>query len=188
MVVAIDEYGSRRVYTVDDSSGINMECLVVVPSVKPPDANTKADIAALAVVPAPAEIPGVPPGLDVGHVVLVKGALSIFRDQKQIKVDQIVLLRSTDEEVKFWEKIKQFRTVLSEPWYLDRKSVRGCRREAEGSFDDDRNAKKRKRTALEARDAKANATREKGPTGLKKRVKTTTDRVPRRGKYDALGL
>lgn len=136
IVVAIDEYPGRRIYTVDDSSGVCIECLVDVP---------RADAALTAAVsgakvdsknlgkaeltpPAPKRV--VPDEVDVGTLIDVKGGLSLFRGYKQIKILKATILRSTEQEVFFWEKIREFRhDVLAEPWQLTDKEVRRCRKE-----------------------------------------------------------
>ena len=179
-------------YTVDDSSGTNIECLITVPVVKAPDAldgKAKATAAAAAAAAEAAnQQSGIPPGLDVGHVVLVKGGLSTFRDHMQIKVEKMILLRSTEEEVNFWEKIQQFRDdVLAHPWNLDRKTVRMCKREAEGILDEDREARKRKKDR-ETRSPRPTAPRTAIITGLEKRTRPRMVHVPTEGKYEALGL
>ncbi|RDA88085.1 hypothetical protein CP532_5291 [Ophiocordyceps camponoti-leonardi (nom. inval.)] len=108
VVVAVDDFASRRVYTVDDSSGA---CIEALPSEHGRDDN-----------------------IDVGSVVDVKGCLSLFRDEKQIKIERIKRLRTTADELVLWEKRAKFRhEVLDRPWVLDRAEIRRCRKEAERS-------------------------------------------------------
>ncbi|KAJ4424891.1 hypothetical protein N0V82_000394 [Gnomoniopsis sp. IMI 355080] len=138
IVVAVDEYPGRRIYTVDDSSGACIECLVDVPradaaltaavAVAKLDSmsNTKAGLA----TSAPRSV--VPEEVDVGSIIDVKGGLSLFRGNKQIKILKATILRSTEQEVAFWEKTQKFRRdVLERPWKLTDKEVRRCRKEAE---------------------------------------------------------
>lgn len=119
MVVAVDEFPHRRIYTIDDSDGLCIECV--------------ADISKLEshepAKPAPATVPK---DVDVGSVVDVKGGLALFRGNKQIKIEKMTVLRSTDEEVVLWEKAMQFMVdVLDKPWKLTDREVRRCRKEAE---------------------------------------------------------
>ncbi|RCI16179.1 hypothetical protein L249_2753 [Ophiocordyceps polyrhachis-furcata BCC 54312] len=108
VVVAVDDFASRRVYTVDDSSGACIEAL--------PSEHGRDD------------------GIDVGSVVDVKGCLSLFRDEKQIKIERIKRLRTTADELVLWEKRAKFRRdVLDRPWVLERAEIRRCRKEAERS-------------------------------------------------------
>lgn len=119
MVVAVDEFPHRRVYTVDDSDGLCIECVADVPK---PDSHD----------PSRSTTTIVPKDVDVGSVVDVKGGLALFRGNKQIKIEKMTVLRSTDEEVVLWEKARQFRgDVLDKPWKLTDRQIRRCRKEAE---------------------------------------------------------
>lgn len=119
MVVAVDEFPHRRIYTVDDSDGLCIECIADVPKPDPHN-HSKATTAT------------VPKDVDVGTVVDVKGGLALFRGNKQIKIEKMVVLRSTDDEVVLWGKARQFRgDVLDKPWKLTDRQVRRCRKEAE---------------------------------------------------------
>lgn len=138
IVVAVDEYHGRRIYTVDDSSGVCIECLIDVPRT---DAALTATVAVTKLdskttgrpdLTAPATKRVVPEEVDVGTIIDVKGGLSLFRGNKQIKILKVTILRSTEQEVAFWEKTRKFRrNVLENPWQLTDKEVRRCRKEAE---------------------------------------------------------
>lgn len=120
MVVAVDEFPHRRIYTVDDSDGFCIECVADTPKV---DSHDPSRVTAA---------PTVPKDVDVGTVVDVKGGLALFRGNKQIKIEKMTVLRSTDEEVVLWEKARQFRgDVLDKPWKLTDREIRRCRKEAE---------------------------------------------------------
>lgn len=136
IVVAVDEYPGRRVYTVDDSSGLCIECLIDIPRPPPPAAAASTMLTEVVTTPATtAADPGtskVPDGVDVGTVVDIKGELALFRDHKQIKILKTSILRSTEHEVVFWEKLRDFRqSVLDKPWVLTDKQVRRCRKDEE---------------------------------------------------------
>lgn len=154
IVVAVDEYPGRRIFTLDDSSGVCIECTIEVPKSDAAlaaaiTANTAATSQDSAVKPdskgqalpgasrtaAPSEPPPkavVPAEVDVGTVIDVKGGLALFRGQKQIKILKATVLRCTEHEVAFWEKVAQFRRdVLEKPWQLTDKEVRRCRKDEE---------------------------------------------------------
>jgi hypothetical protein len=119
VVVAVDEFPHRRIYTVDDSDGSCIECVADVSRGDPHD-------------PSRATAPIIPKDVDVGTVVDVKGGLALFRGNRQVKVEKMTVLRSTNEEVVLWEKARQFRgDVLDKPWKLTQREVRRCRKEAE---------------------------------------------------------
>lgn len=119
MVVAVDEFPHRRIYTVDDSDGLCIECVSDVSKLDPHES-------------AKAATTTIPKDIDVGTVVDVKGGLALFRGNKQIKIEKMTVLHSTDEEVALWEKARQFRgDVLDKPWKLTDREIRRCRKEAE---------------------------------------------------------
>ncbi|KAL2119621.1 hypothetical protein VTJ04DRAFT_6582 [Mycothermus thermophilus] len=138
VVVAVDERETRHFYTIDDGSGATLECVVSLPpkagttittaaaqaqTTTTTTATTTADTTRYPTIDAP---------IDVGHVLDIKGSVGTFRENRQIRADKIVHLRSTEQEVLFWEKIAQLRReVLCKPWILDPKVVRKCRKEEE---------------------------------------------------------
>lgn len=151
IVAAVDEYPGRRIYTLDDSSGACIECTVDIPrtdtllaaavvitaSKVGPAGPAKAEpknvvsISAAAAPPPPPKAT-VPAEVDVGTVIDVKGGLTLFRGHKQIKILKAIILRSTEQEVAFWEKVEQFRRdVLEKPWRLTDREVKRCRKDEE---------------------------------------------------------
>lgn len=69
--------------------------------------------------------------VDVGSVVKIKGGISTFRDQKQVEIIKIEVLKSTDQEVKCWNEVLEFRKeVLRVPWVLSAEQEDKCRRRA----------------------------------------------------------
>lgn len=172
VVVAIDEFYGRRIYTVDDSSGTTIECVLSVPKQNANlaaitataaegsarTATPKGDKPTSAVAHATTAQDDVKPvvdgEIDVGDILLVKGNITVFRDQKQIRVHKIIHLRSTEDEVQFWKKMTEFHdTILSVPWSLSEKEVKRCRREAVGSREEDPRKHKHKRLKRRASEA-----------------------------------
>ncbi|GAP87115.2 putative ob-fold nucleic acid binding domain-containing protein [Rosellinia necatrix] len=175
VVVAIDDYRGHRVYTVDDSTGQCIECAVSSP--KPasdkttysgsgdlkradpqPAATRNATVAHAAETAASGAVAGAgtttttPPltdtDIDVGTVLDVKGRVTLFRGQKQIKIQKATPVFSTNQEVLFWDKIRDFRReALSEPWALTDREVRRCRKmhQAEAAGPEEGRRKKRAR-------------------------------------------
>jgi hypothetical protein len=222
VVVAIDEYAGRRIYTVDDSSGATIECVVNVPKQNANQAAIRATKAegnpygatakgckATAVTAETASAledkPVIDGEVDVGHILLVKGSVKVFRDAKQIQVYKIFHLRCTEDEVRFWKKMTEFHTtVLSSPWVLTDKEVRRCRREATGPTERrDREHKRKKRKAAEVDGTDLNGNRLAGKvtpapdrravtkqrvTGLERRTRRVDKTIRVEGKYSALGI
>ncbi|KXJ86328.1 hypothetical protein Micbo1qcDRAFT_140573 [Microdochium bolleyi] len=133
VVVAVDYYYGRFVYTIDDSSGQCIDCALEMPSRPAPDAAAKGQNTNLTVENGAAALVPVPPGppqseYDVGMVVIIKGSVQVFRDQKQLKIHKIQIVRSTEQEVQFWNKIRDFRNqFLARPWELSSEDLRQCR-------------------------------------------------------------
>ncbi|KAL2881870.1 endo-1,3-beta glucanase [Colletotrichum sp. CLE4] len=144
IVVAVDDFPSRRIYTVDDSSGACIECTVMTktpPSDKSatnPEANgwfTKR--------PQP-QPPADCVDVDIGTVIDIKGGLTRFREEIQIKIEKVKILRCTEDEVALWEKRTRFRNeVLLPPWVLSERQIRKCRKE--GMRDAESEERKRKK-------------------------------------------
>jgi hypothetical protein len=151
VIVAVDEFQGWMVYTLDDSSGINIQASCMAPP-KPPEiekrnagtadrvtSNTKqASDPALdqIVIAGPQELisPDGPnlTNIDVGSVVKVKGGIRIFREQKQIRLKVITILGDTNAEVKCWHDMIKFRTdVLSKPWVVTPEEEEKCRLEVD---------------------------------------------------------
>ncbi|KAI8635583.1 hypothetical protein F5Y19DRAFT_461180 [Xylariaceae sp. FL1651] len=172
VVVAIDHYFGHQVYTIDDSTGQCIECVVTIPKSIANNTNhhgigqgketercaasskntTVADVArepgTINVIP-PVSLP---PDIDIGMVLDVKGSVKLFRGQKQIKIQKVTRIQSTNQEVLFWDKIRDFRNnVLSQPWALKEKEVRRCRKLqlTEGVNSGDREKRKKKAGEME---------------------------------------
>ncbi|KAH9884082.1 hypothetical protein F4778DRAFT_575172 [Xylariomycetidae sp. FL2044] len=197
VVVAIDEYHGRRIYTVDDSTGMCIECSLAIP--KPVVSGHQKDaVNNQATGATKDDFPVAPTDIDIGIVVDVKGSITLFRNQKQIKIQKLQRIRSTDQEVHFWNKIRDFRKdVLSQPWVLDKKEVRRCKKlqQVEEGTADRRKRKERKADDLSKLRQQSRQTTD---TNNKIPLKSTkggpaTARSPGRkahvaGEYDALGL
>ncbi|KAI2628768.1 hypothetical protein GGR54DRAFT_362175 [Hypoxylon sp. NC1633] len=192
VVVAIDEFYGRRVFTVDDSTGECIECCLDIP--KPANSRHEDGAGGAAVSTAPA--PDVHPDIDVGMVVEVKGSTKLFRNQKQVKIQKLERIKSTNQEVQFWNKIRDFRRdVLSRPWILEKKEVRRCKKQHTADVEAEEKKARKKQIGHGPKD-----TVQSGRTRTK-RAETTSDvvkgepsaksragRSHTEGQYDALGL
>jgi hypothetical protein len=143
LIVAVDAFASKRIYTLDDSSGMCIECVCPAP-------RTAAEVAIAAatstvVVTKKSDKPkdAAPTGpsvtdpnvpwdeMDVGVVVKIKGGINTFRDQKQVEIIKVEILKSTDQEVRCWNEVLEFRKeVLRVPWVLTKEQEDKCRRRA----------------------------------------------------------
>ena len=121
VVVECNDFGYRRVYTVDDGSGATIEC--VMPKQAPPKGQQAATASSSSAATSTVDAPGT--------VVNIKGELKTYRNALQIHIVKLAVLRATEQEVQFWAKIQAFaQGTLYRPWVLDRQTVRACRKAA----------------------------------------------------------
>lgn len=198
VIVAIDEFSSKRCYTIDDSSGACIEALIDLPNTnnQPQNAGTY-ELAKYDTTAATTQYDH----LDVGDIIDVKGQLALFRNEKQIRVEKINVVPSTSQEVSLWEKRAAFRrNVLDKPWNLRDKQLRQCRKEAERS-DAEAELKKQRIREIASRKAgkhtsKRHATTDsadKTSAGTYRRQHVGMEEILRAaalgdGEYSALGL
>jgi len=153
VVVAIDNYIWRKIYTVDDGSGMCIECTAVPPPAAPlaPKAtlgnvnqpstsistSTKPNVTILESAKEPkvptTENPLVPWDLVTeGTIVKITGRVAAYMDTFQIQIVKVSIMRSTDEEVKWWEEARLFKVdVLGRAWVVGKREEERCRRRAE---------------------------------------------------------
>ncbi|KAJ2898013.1 Protein stn1 [Zalerion maritima] len=145
LVVAVDDYKERRIYTLDDSSGANIECVVRKPSPElegatGPNGKKLPPIPRIprpggkrepvVTIPAPSNLLK-DEEVDVGTILDIKGTISVFWE-RQITAVRMVILRTTEQEVDVWEKRNQFyEETLLKPWVLDPRVVEKLKRRAE---------------------------------------------------------
>ncbi|KAK3995909.1 hypothetical protein QBC44DRAFT_233286 [Cladorrhinum sp. PSN332] len=147
LVIAIHQFDGRRIYTIDDSSGATIDCVLNIPRSfggEGPTVGTAEWNYKVKEDTTGRKFASVDGPIDIGHVLDIKGNVDEFRDEKQVVPAKIKHLRNTQQEAQFWEKTAQLRRdVLNKPWVLDPKVVRALRREAEGK------KLKRRETGLE---------------------------------------
>jgi endo-1,3(4)-beta-glucanase len=198
LVVAIDEFTGRRVYTIDDSSGACIECTVTMPIFSGDGNATATGDAAPKKADANPPLPTDPfPDIDVGCVVDVKGGLSTFRDERQLTIEKMLVVRSTQQEVALWEKRVRFQSeVLAKPWVLRKSEIRRCRHEAERSEEAAERKRKRIKAMAGSRSTKQVSRSAEQSDERAKREPSKETRLDlrqilekgERGKYNALGL
>jgi hypothetical protein len=145
VIVAVDEFSARKVYTIDDSSGMRIECTCPAPpslpslpaspgnlNQHPVPSTSAANSKDKAKIPSIAE-PLVPwDELDVGVVVKIKGKPGQFRKMMQIEVVKADVIRSTEQEVRCWNEVSTFRKeVLNIPWVVDEEDEENLRQRAQ---------------------------------------------------------
>ncbi|KAM3431744.1 hypothetical protein MY4824_006949 [Beauveria thailandica] len=191
VIVAIDHFAGLRALTIDDSSGA---CIEVITSSAIPTSGSDGIEPAEAVAGPPAQPKAPNDHVDVGSVVDVKGALTTFRDVRQLRVEKMASIRGTAEEMRLWAKRRAFRTdVLEKPWVVPDKTLRKCRREAERSEAEMERKKQRLKAAAYVRKGdKANkrqgAVEERRSKPSKDGVEVLKALASSEGGYNTLGL
>lgn len=72
--------------------------------------------------------------IDVGSVLKIKGQITKFRDMKQVEAIKIDVIGGTEQEVKCWDEVLNFRQeVLGVPWVVSVEDEERCRWEKERS-------------------------------------------------------
>jgi hypothetical protein len=235
VIVAVDEYPGKNVYTVDDSSGMCVECVCVAPTPAPKElalgvpkhldqivALNKATASASEIKMAAGKDEGKGKGgektapsvqepivpwaeMDVGTVVKVKGRIGDFWKQKQVEVVKVEVLKSTDQEVKCWNEVMDFRRdVLGSLWVVTKEEEEKCRRIRErelrgkgkgkrgggGKDEEEKEDARRKRKEMERKEEVKRRKEREGVLKARNKVNIPSLAVGRvaAGKYDALGI
>ncbi|KAL9605886.1 MAG: hypothetical protein Q9179_000950 [Wetmoreana sp. 5 TL-2023] len=163
VIVAFDAYPNRIVMTLDDSSGSAIELFCRKETKHASAIDTTVD--AYGAIKLNGEFKQSDDDLtcttnegykvhlkdiDIGSVVKVKGGISEFRGEKQITLERIFLVRTTNEEASAWtENAIFYRDVLSKPWVVSEREQQQAKREAEGVEQEREARKERKRRRKE---------------------------------------
>ncbi|KAL9094446.1 MAG: hypothetical protein Q9165_003296 [Trypethelium subeluteriae] len=131
-IVAIDDINPKyTILTLDDGSGATLGVKIIRRQLEdadnPVDCPDNTAVANLNVVSSVGVFELALAGdlLDIGTVVKVKGTLEEFRGVKQLELKRISIVKTTDEEVKAWNELAQFRkNILSEPWQLSNREIK----------------------------------------------------------------
>ncbi|KAI4233511.1 MAG: hypothetical protein LQ349_004365 [Xanthoria aureola] len=169
VIVAFDVYPNRITITLDDSSGLNIEvfCKKDICTVTP-TIDTSVDAYGAIKLNRPLvqkddeHVVTTSEGkvnldrFNVGSVVKIKGGVSEFRGEKQVTLERIALVRTTNEEAIAWAENSAFyQEVLCKPWVVDDRAQLRAKKRAAG-LDKQREAKKglkrRKRESAEKRE------------------------------------
>ena len=139
VIVAVDNFSGKTIFTLDDSSGMCMECTCPGPlepttnlgspsnpMKNPAMANgvrnpARTTAKKTAEPPAPSVATPLVPwdDVDVGAVVKVKGRVGTDWGRKRIEVIKIEIIRSTNQEVRCWDEVVAFRQdILRNHWVV----------------------------------------------------------------------
>lgn len=154
VIVAVDVYDTRWIMILDDSSGSTIEvtCRRPKSAVQHAEPTLLPESKPMSVAMTATE--GISAtdrtidlrGVDVGTIVKVKGGLGSFRGEKQILLERISIIRTTNEEVAAWHENSVFRKdVLENPWIVTKEEEHIAKRKAEGLDSEQRSRAERKK-------------------------------------------
>jgi hypothetical protein len=199
----VDEFSARRVFTIDDSSGMCIEC--TCPAPPPPSMAIPAHLDQGAGVesirsttqnrkPAPGnqastpsvESPLVPwEEMDVGVVVKIKGKPNTFRDVKQVDIIKVEVMRSTEQEVRCWNEVVKFRKeVLTVPWVVSQEAEDKFRRRAEREKLYKNGSRTNKRSNMDKRYERDESKGKDMNVGKRRRGDESDDGGEKKGKHE----
>ncbi|KAL2046824.1 hypothetical protein N7G274_000842 [Stereocaulon virgatum] len=158
VIVAIDEWPTRLVMLLDDSSGalVEVTCARPRPTLKAPvpdEHNLKDMISVKPTTGVTATGRTIDlDGIEIGTVVKVKGGVKTYRSERQMQLERIVIIRTTNEEAAAWAENTAFRRdILNIPWVVSEKDEERARRKAEGLDREKKAREDRKRRTQRAK-------------------------------------
>ncbi|CAF9912421.1 hypothetical protein IMSHALPRED_000311 [Imshaugia aleurites] len=195
VIVALDLFPTRWIALLDDSSGALIEITCGRPAPAPTARNenptslaqgwTGLDVCSKGVTATGRDVDL--SGVDVGTVVKVKGGVGSFRDVRQMLLERISIVRTTNEEAAAWAENTVFRKeILGKPWVVSEEDEERARRKAEGSDREKRareERRKRKRREEDER-KRAAAVEEERRRGRKRREEEQARRVDEAGRRE----
>ncbi|TGO70151.1 hypothetical protein BOTNAR_0003g00450 [Botryotinia narcissicola] len=131
LIVSIDTFARRRVYTIDDSSGVCIECVALLPlspSEAPPNSNSHP----------PPNSPSITtpqiPWNDISEckVVRILGIVGSYMHVPQLQIVKMGMVGSTDVERKWWDECRELkdpeRGILGREWVVASEEVERWKR------------------------------------------------------------
>ncbi|KAL8920109.1 MAG: hypothetical protein Q9208_006462 [Pyrenodesmia sp. 3 TL-2023] len=104
--------------------------------------------------------------IDIGSIVKLKGGIGEFWGEKQVTLERISLVRTTNEEASAWvENATFYKDILNKPWIVSERKQQEARIEAEGvkrEREARRDRKRRKKAFEEKEERKARREQERG--------------------------
>lgn len=130
VVVAYEDYFDKFwSFTVDDGSGDVIECACwKSDGEQAKDGKTKTE----KITEEQEEKEAVIKSLDIGTVVQVKGTISTFRDVRQLNIERLSVVHSTNYEVLLMDARTKFhKEILMKPWAVSANRQKRLLRDAE---------------------------------------------------------
>ncbi|KAK3711112.1 hypothetical protein LTR37_009899 [Vermiconidia calcicola] len=122
--IEVTKGGKYILLSLDDSSGACIEVKTEFRGVKAGDhagypSNTVVDNLDVHITFGHATVQVDKQPIDIGSVIKVKGKIDSYRQNRQLKLERIFIVKDTNAEAKAWAETAQLkRDVLSKPWVL----------------------------------------------------------------------
>ena len=154
IVIAYDVLPSRFIFTLDDSSGatVDVTCERPKPTVRLENvrsvnvtSTSLQDLTRKGVTSSRKDIDLT--GVDVGTIVKIKGLIGSWRAERQLLLERIWIVQSTNEEAVAWTENQSFYAdTLGRPWVLTEKELKTARQKARIDGDRSRERSKASKT------------------------------------------
>lgn len=140
VIVSLDVLQARYIMVLDDSSGVNIVLTCEREKSALPQVDHTSSASTTLSNPAAPAIGSTATGrkidltgIDVGVVVKAKGGISTFREERQMSLERVEIVKTTNEEVAAWAENTTFhRNILDKAWIISGEDERRAKREAEG--------------------------------------------------------
>ncbi|KAF7941299.1 hypothetical protein EAE99_000936 [Botrytis elliptica] len=138
LVVSIDTFARRRVYTIDDSSGVCIECVALLPLPSSEAASNSNSNSNLNCHPPSSSSPSITtpqiPWNDITEckVVRILGIVGSYMQVPQLQIVKMGIVGSTEVERKWWDECRELkdpeRGFLGREWVVGREEMERWKR------------------------------------------------------------
>ncbi|KAJ8064654.1 hypothetical protein OCU04_006977 [Sclerotinia nivalis] len=146
LVVSTDDFARRRVYTIDDSSGVCIECVALLPPPPPanPSSSTTSTSTSTSNLPTTQSLTPSEPSITHPQIawdsiseckiVRILGVMGTYMSMPQLQIVKMGVVGSTDVERKWWDECAGLKDpssgILGREWVVSQEEIeRGKRRE-----------------------------------------------------------
>ncbi|CAD6439772.1 1337e072-ea7f-4fda-bc0e-df9aef1f9f96 [Sclerotinia trifoliorum] len=144
LIVSIDDFARRRIYTIDDSSGVCLECVALLPP--PPPSNPSSSTTSTSTsktnlpttqTPAPSEPSITQPQIPWDTIsecktVRILGVMGTYMSMPQLQIVKMGVVESTDVERKWWDECAGLKDpslgILGRDWVLNEEEIERWKR------------------------------------------------------------
>ncbi|KAF7874949.1 hypothetical protein EAF04_002123 [Stromatinia cepivora] len=134
LVVSIDDFARRRVYTIDDSSGVCMECVAFLPP-PPSGPSSTSTSSSTSILPTEPSITHPQIAWDTiseCKIVRILGVMGKYMTMPQLQIVKMGVVESTDVERKWWDECAGLKDpssgILGREWVVSEEEIERWKR------------------------------------------------------------